>query len=241
MIPNLAGAAVAGMLVMGISLLIGLGLMSWWLWRLVHAAQGKPRPAMAWWQWILAVTLSIVPISMAVSLGSFWLRDQISQREEHANEKWRYQTLQQAQQWGDVLLPVGTHIEREPPPPWQVVDTSLPPDHADGTLDLRYLRAARFPYPVSLAGMQVRALTVYPPTVELDQPYPEGEAECVAGATASFASKDADTHASMYGIDAPQALFWKDWQFDQCFLGDPIRVLYWQGDTLVWTDVKASQ
>ena len=68
MIPAVPGAAVAGLFLLLLALLLAVGLLGWWGWRLWHERRGTPRPPLAGWKWIVAVVLSVLPISTGVML-----------------------------------------------------------------------------------------------------------------------------------------------------------------------------
>lgn len=236
MIPGASGAAAAGILLVVFCALLGAGLLAWWAWRQAHAWRGTPRPALRAWQWVLAVVLSVPPIATGVGLGLMALQNMFRAQHELAQERWRHLTLAQPQAWGDVPLPAGSHVERSLPAPWLVVDTSIPAERPDGSPDLDYLSAVRFAQPVQIGPLWVRALSVYPPLMELDRPYAPGGAHCQAGALVQWQAREPATLDAMHANPKPGPLRLADWQVEDCFLGDPdpIRLRYWKGAQLVW-------
>lgn len=240
MIPNVAGAALVGVLMFVLSAMIAFGLLAWWGWRFSRAARGTPLPPLGIGAWLLAVVLSLLPIFTAVSWLQLWWSDQRTERSRAEQDVWGHLTLRQPTHWGAMVLPAGSHVEREQPAPWLVVDTSIPGELPDGSPDLRYLSAVRFPQAQQVGAMWVHALSVYPPMLELARAYPAGGPDCQAGAMALFEAKDAATMPAIFDSAVPPPLDWTQWQGPSCFLGESIRLRYWSDGALVWTPTDVS-
>ena len=234
MIPGFPGAAIVGYWMLLLAVVVGGLLLTWWLWRLIHALRGKPRPALSWWQWVLAVFLSIYPIFSAVLMGGIYLQDWQQQKAYAQEDRLRHLTLKQDTPYGEIVLPKGSHVEREIPEP---------PDVEGQPPNLRGLRHVRFVQPVQVNGAWVQAISTYPPLLELAQPHrfaaPNGHPaqDCKAGEIAQF-KLTGDALASLQNLhfQPPEPFEPSQWLFDTCFLGDPIRLRYWQDNQLVWTD-----
>lgn len=235
MIPNVAGAAFVGLLLLLIAAAMGMGLLGWWAWRWIHAARGTPRPPLHTGHWVLAVVLSLLPIATVLAGLQLWCSDQRVEQFRTQQDVWRHLTLQQPADWGGVVLPAGSHVERALPAPWLVSDDRIPDELPNGRPDLRYLSAVQLAQPLRIGPLWVQALTVYPPLLELARAYPAGGEDCQAGALALFEAKDASTMAALHASPVPPPLVWADWQGPRCFLGDSIAVRYWQDGALVWT------
>lgn len=234
MIAAAPGAAVAGYGMMLLAMVIAGVLLAWWLWRLVHARRGRPRPALSWWQWVLAMFLSIFPIFSAVLAGGIFLQNCQQQKTYAQQDRLRHLTLQQDTPFGEVVLPKGSHVERELPEPLDI-EGQAP--------NLRGLRHVRFAQPTSIHGVWVHAISTYPPLLELAQPHQfaalngQPAQDCKAGEIAQFKlSGDAMASLQNLHLQPPESFEPSRWLFDTCFQGDPIRLRYWQGEQLVWTD-----
>lgn len=241
MIPNVGGAAFAGLLWLLINGALAAGLLLWWAWRCKHALGGVPLAPLPIWQWVLAVLLSVMPIATAVGLVQMWLSDRYTQQVRHDQDVWSFQTLKQPMNWGEVVLPAGSHIERELPPPWLVVDTSIPPELPDGKPDLRYLSAVRFAQPQQVGAIWVSALGVREQLVlELARPHrfaAHGDTpaeDCPAGYMALF-NLGKPLLEGVHLSAQPNGLVMADWVFDTCFQSEvAIMLRYWKDGELVW-------
>lgn len=239
MIPNVAGAALVGWLMLVLSAMVTLGLLTWWGYRFSRAARGTPLPPLGMGSWWLAVVLSLLPIFTAVSGLQLWWSEQRSERLHTEQDIWRHLTLRQPTQWGPMVLPAGSHVQRELPAPWLVVDTSILDELPDGSPDLRALSAVRFAQPQLAGDVWVKALSVYPPLLELAQPYAAGGAHCQEGELLVFEARHAATMPAIQDSPVPPPQVWADWQVRSCFLGAPIALRYWKDGALVWAMPEA--
>ena len=234
MIPGAGGAAAAGFLLMVLAALLGAFLLSWWCWRLWHARRGTPRPPLAVWQWIVAVVLSVLPISTGVMLVQMTLSQRYSDAQMAEQERLMHITLTRAVVWGDITLPAGSHVYRDMP------EGGV--ERADGQPDLRAVQDIRFPVPVEVGGLWVNALSLTGQlTLELSRPQQfaahkgRPAEDCAAGYMVQFnARQERDPFVIP---EKAQTLALADWVLDTCYQTHPISVRYWKDGQLVWADV----
>lgn len=234
MIPSLPGAAAVGFLLTLLAALVAVGLLLWWGWRLWHVRCGRPRPPLRIWQWELAVCLSILPIATLVGLAQITWVDHRQERQRTAQQRLTHITLERPVVWGDIVLPAGSHIQREAP---------QGAEKRGGQPDLRGLKEIRFPHPVQLGDIWVNALSVYHQVLlELDRPYEfsapgRRNVRCEPGnmvqMTAGEQPRSFDKNLFPRRLNG---LVLEDWVFDACFISTPISVRYWKEDRLVWAD-----
>lgn len=232
MIPGAGVAAAVGSLLILLATLIGVLLLSWWGWRLWHERRGTPRPPLRAWQWVATMLASVLPIMTALMWVQFLWSDYQRARYLVQQDQQRYFTLPQAIAWGDMVLPAGSHAERE---------------RLDGeerlkgdASDLRTLTGIRFAQARPLGDLFVNALGLNGNwlLLELARPHRFGKEDCPAGYTAQF--KALEPRAVLEEVPAPiyeaLPLRMAGWRFDSCFNARPIMVQYWRGDELVWMD-----
>lgn len=243
MIPGAGGAAAAGVLLMALAVLLALLLLGWWGWRLWHERRGQPRPPLRWWQWVMAVVLSVQPISTAVMLVELELSRRHGDAQLAKQQRLTHLTLQQPVVWGEITLPAGSHIERDIPEGGM----ERPDERLDGPPDLSALRNVRFPEPLQVGGLWVNALSVYNQLVlELARPHhlaarPGKPAEdCPAGYMLQYGNRQKLAEQDMYRMAIPvqvSKLVMADWVADTCYQTHPIQLRYWQSGQLVWAAV----
>ena len=234
MIPGAGGAAAAGSLLMVLAALLGAFLLSWWGLRLWHARRGTPRPPLAVWQWIAAVVLSVLPISIGVMLVQMELSQRYGDAQIAEQERLMHITLTRAVVWGDITLPAGSHVYRDMP------EGGV--ERADGQPDLRTVQDIRFPVPVEVGGLWVNALSLTSQlTLELSRPQQfaahkgRPAEDCAAGYMVQFnAWQERDPFIIP---EKAQTLALADWVLDTCYQTHPISVRYWKDGQLVWADV----
>ena len=232
MIPGAEGAAAVGNLLVLLAILIGVLLLSWWGCRRWHVYRGTPRPPLRTWQWMAAMLLSVLPISTALMWVQFVWADYQRERHEVQLLQQRYVTLPQAIAWGDMVLPAGSHVEREQ---WDG-EAHLKGDASD----LRTLTGIRFAQAQPLGHLFVNALGLNGDwlLLELARPHRFGKEDCPAGYTAQFKALTPRTVLEEVPIPIYEAqpLHMADWRFDSCFDARAIMMRYWRGDDLVWMD-----
>lgn len=236
MIPAVPGAALVGLLLTLLAALLAVVLLGWWGWRLWHAGRGRPRPALRLWQWVLAILLSVVPVSTLVGLAQMGWNDWRQDRQIAEQERLMHITLSRPVVWGDITLPAGSHVLRDLP--------EGDVERADGQPDLRALQDIRFPVPVEVGGLWVNALSLTGQLVlELARPHRfvahEGQPaqDCAAGDMVQF---NARKERGLFVIPKKaQMLTLAEWVFDTCFQAQPIALRYWKGGRLVWADTPA--
>ncbi|MBV8247324.1 MAG: hypothetical protein JO200_02625 [Comamonas sp.] len=233
MIPAMPGAAAVGLLLLWLAALVAAGLLLWWGWRLWQARRGQPRPPLRIWQWLLAVLLSILPISTLLGLAQMAWNDHRQEQQLTEQERLTHLTLAQPVVWGDITLPAGSHIQRDMPEGGA--------ERADGLPDLRGLQEVRFPHPVPLGEIWVNALSVYNQVLlELAEPYgftapSQQTIRCAAGNMVQLAASEQPR--SFDATVFPKrlnGLVLADWVFDACFITSPISVRHWQDGRLIW-------
>ena len=233
MIPAVPGAAVAGLFLILLALLLAVGLLGWWGWRLWHERRGTPRPPLAVWQWIVAVVLSVLPISTGVMLVQMALSQRYADAQIAEQERLMNITLTRAVVWGDITVPAGSHVHRDMP------EGGV--ERADGQPDLRAVQDIRFPVPVEVGGLWVNALSLTGQlTLELSRPQQfaarEGRPaeDCAAGYMVQFnARQERDPFVIP---EKAQTLTLADWVRDTCYQTNPISVRYWKDGQLVWAN-----
>ena len=240
MIPAVPVAALAGLILMLLAALLGLGLLAWWGWRLWHQHHGRPRPPLRIWQWALAALLSILPISTLVGLAEFAWNDHRQAQQMAEQERLMHITLQQPVVWGEITLPAGSHIERDMP------EDGVERSDAKGQPDLSALRNVRFPSPQQVDGLWVNALSVYNQLVlELAQPHHLAERpgqpaqDCPAGYMLQYGNRQKLAEQDMYRMALPvlaPTLVMADWVVDTCYQTTPIQLRYWKDGQLVWAE-----
>lgn len=236
MIPGAGGAAAAGFLLMVLAAFIGALLLLWWGWRLWNERRGTPRPPLRLWQWGLAIVLSVLPISTALSLAQWALHDFMRERKMAQQDRLKHFTLQQALPWGEITLPAGSHAQRE----LLEGDESLRGDASD----LRSLTDIRFAQAVTWGEVSVNAMSLSGRQLLLELARPHRFAapaqaqaqDCPAGFTAQFnALKEPVLLADVpYPVYEARPLSMADWVFDSCYQTQPIAVRYWRDGKLVW-------
>ena len=232
MIPVPPAAAAVGFLLMVLAGLVGALLLVWWGWRHWHARRGTPRPAMRGWQWALAVVSSVLPISMAVMLLQWYASEVWRERQEAQQERIRFITLAQPVPWGDVVLPAGSHAQR---------DLLGMKDELKGdATDLRTLTDIRFGQAVAVGDLSINAMSLLGPRLllELARDHRFGGQDCPVGYLAQFNARAAPVVLEdvPYPVYQAQPLHMGDWVFDTCFDSQPIAVRYWKRGVLVWAD-----
>lgn len=232
MIPGAEGAAAVGSLLILLAVLIGVLLLSWWGWRLWHERRGTPRPRLRAWQLTGAMLLSVLPISTALMWMQFVWADDRRERYEVRLQRQRYFTLPQAIAWGDMVLPAGSHAERER----LGGEERLKGDASD----LRTMTGIRFAQAQPLGDLFVNALGLNGNwlLLELDRPHRFAKEDCPAGYTVQFKAHEPRT--VLEDVPAPiyeaLPLRMADWRFDNCFNARAIMMQYWRGEDLVWMD-----
>ena len=185
------------------------------------------------WQWALAVVSSVLPISMAVMLLQWYASDVWRERQEAQQDRMRFITLAQPVPWGDVVLPAGSHAQRELLGAEEVLK-------ADAT-DLRTLTDIRFGQAVAVEDLSINAMGLLGPRLllELASPHRFAGQDCPAGYLAQFNARKAPVVLEdvPYPVYQAQPLHMADWAFDSCFDSQPIAVRYWKNGALVWADV----
>ena len=236
MIPSIPGAAVLAYLLIALAAVVGAGLLAWWAWRLWSAHKGRPRPPMQIWQWVIAIVLSLIPVSTAVMMAELALRNHESDKQIAEQERLMHITLTAPVAWGDITLPAGSHVERDMP------EGGV--ERPDGTPDLRGLRDVRFAQPVPVGGMRVNALSIYNQLVfELAQPQRfaakagKPAENCPAGYMAQFNVRGPERSLNESLLPrSMDALQLEEWEFDSCYQAKPISVRYWKNGVLDWAE-----
>lgn len=212
-----------------LAILQGAGLLAWWAWRLWNARRRTPLHA---WQWIAAVLLSVLSIFTAVMWVEWLIHEHLNERQQVRQDQLRFFTLPQAVNWGDVVLPAGSHVQRE------LLDKLQPPK-GDAS-DLQTMTDIRFTQPVSLGDISINAMGSNGNwlLLELSRPHRFAQENCPAGYTVQFkALKDRVLLEEVpFPVYEAQSLKMADWQFESCFDSRAIMVRYWKGDTLVWAN-----
>lgn len=232
MIPGAGGAAAAGNLLILLGILLGVLLLSWWGWRWWNAHRGTPRPPLRAWQWIAAVLLSVLPIFTAVMWVEWMISDHLRERQQVQQDRLRFFTLPQEVNWGDTVLPAGSHVQRE-----LLDDLELPKGDAS---DLRTMTDIRFTQAVTLGDMSVNALGWNGNwlLLELAKPHRFAQQDCPAGYAVQL--KGLKPRIVLQDVPFPvyeaQPLHMADWQFDSCFNSRVIMMRYWKGEELVSLD-----
>ena len=232
MIPAPPAAAAVGFLLMVLAALVGALLLVWWGWRHWHARRGTPRPVMRGWQWALATMSSVLPISMAVMLLQWYASEVWRERQEARQDRIRFITLPQSVPWGDVVLPAGSHAQRN----LLGMDEVLKGD----ATDLLTLTDIRFGQAVPVGDLSITAMSLLGPRLllELARHYRFGGQDCPAGYLLQFKARAAPIVLEDVPVPVYQAqpLYLTDWVFESCFDSMPIAVRYWKNGVLVWAD-----
>lgn len=232
MIPGAGGAAAVGNLIILLAIFLGVWLLLWWCWRLWSERSGAPRPPLRTWQWITAMVLSVLPISTGLMWVQWVLSDYQREHHEVQRDLQRYFTLPQAVPWGDVVLPVGSHVHRELLEGGERLKGDRP--------DLRTMTDIRFAQTVPLGDLFINAMGWNGNwlLLELARPHRFVQEDCPAGYTVQF--KALKNRALLEEVPGPiyeaQPLNMADWQFDSCFNARVIMVRNWRGDVLEWTE-----
>ena len=238
MIPGAGGAAAAGSLLILLAILLGVFLLSWWGWRLWNAHRGTPRPPLRWWQWVAAALMSVLPISTALMLVQMIWSDHQREVRQVISDQQRHFTLQQAVPWGDLVIPAGSHAQRE-------LLSDDEPLKGDAS-DLRTLTDIRFAQTVALGDLSVNAMSLVGPRLLLELARPHHFAaqhgaaaqDCPAGYTVQFTALKEPVRLSEvpFSIYQVQPLRMADWALDSCFDAGAITVRYWEKEQLVWAE-----
>ena len=234
MIFGAGGAAAAGMLLILLAIFQGLLLLVWWGWRWWSAHRGAPRPALQTWQWVVAVLLSVLPIWTALLWGQDALSSYFRQQYLVQQDRQRYFTVSRATTWGDIVIPVGSHAQRE-------LLEDEKPLKGDAS-DLQTLTGLRFTKAVPLGDLSINALGLNGQwlLLELAQPHRFAAEDCPAGYIAQFKALKPRTvlRDVPFTVLQAQPLHLADWSFDSCY-DSPQAILmqYWEGGELVWMDL----
>lgn len=230
MIPGAGGAAAVGALLILLAILLGVGLLAWWAWRLWNARRGTPRPPLHAWQWIAAIVMSVLPIFTALMWVEWMISDHLRERQQVQQDRLRFFTLPQAVRWGDVVLPAGSHVQRE------LLD-DLQPAKGDAS-DLRTMTDIRFMQATALGDMSINAMGSNGNwlLLELARPHRFAQESCPAGYTAQFKAlkERARLQEVPFSVYEALPLRMADWQFDSCFNARAIMVRYWKASELVF-------